>query len=287
LNPTQTTDLLPPITTYVDAVEGVLDRHAMVMQQLQYDVGRAIKSPVGCNLNSEQIVSEVLAAAHSAAEAEVNAQNSASAAAASELNAAQAVADAGTAASAAQASAATAITAEGNAIAANTASQAAASNAQSSATAAAASASDVQAVIANGGLIPSGAIMAFAMATAPSGWVECDGAAVSRDDYADLYAAIGDSYGAGDGSTTFNLPDLRGEFLRGWDNGRGVDAEREMGSAQGDEIKSHTHGYYRYGDTQLGGGGWGGSPNQTEQTTATGGSETRPRNVAVMYCIKA
>ena len=83
--------------------------------------------------------------------------------------------------------------------------------------------------------------MHFAGAAAPSGWLECDGSAVARADYADLFSAIGTVYGAGDGSTTFNLPDLRGEFLRGLDSGRGVDADRVLGSAQGEEYKSHTH----------------------------------------------
>ena len=89
--------------------------------------------------------------------------------------------------------------------------------------------------------VPAGMVMHFAGADAPSGWLACDGSAVARADYADLFSAIGTVHGAGDGSTTFNLPDLRGEFLRGLDSGRGVDADRALGSAQGEAYKSHTH----------------------------------------------
>lgn len=64
-------------------------------------------------------------------------------------------------------------------------------------------------------LIPTGCVQAFAGATTPQGWLLCDGSAVSRTDYADLYAVIGDTYGAGDGSTTFNLPDLVDKFVEG------------------------------------------------------------------------
>jgi len=63
--------------------------------------------------------------------------------------------------------------------------------------------------------IPSGAVMPFAMTAAPIGWLVCDGAAVSRTTYANLFAAISTQYGIGNNSTTFNLPDLRGYFVRG------------------------------------------------------------------------
>jgi len=62
---------------------------------------------------------------------------------------------------------------------------------------------------------PVGVVQAFAGSTVPDGWLLCDGSAVSRTDYADLYAAIGDTYGDGDGSTTFNLPDLADKFIQG------------------------------------------------------------------------
>ena len=92
------------------------------------------------------------------------------------------------------------------------------------------------------GMVPSGAVLYFAGRTAPAGWLKANGAAVSRTAYAALFAAIGTTYGAGDGRTTFNLPDLRGEFIRGWDDGRGVDAGRVFGSAQAHALQSHQHG---------------------------------------------
>ena len=92
------------------------------------------------------------------------------------------------------------------------------------------------------GMVPSGAVLYFAGRTAPAGWLKANGAAVSRTAYAALFAAIGTTYGAGDGRSTFNLPDLRGEFLRGWDDGRGVDTPRPIGSAQAHALQSHQHG---------------------------------------------
>lgn len=159
-----------------------------------------------------------------------------------------------------------------------------------------------------GYLVPSGAVMAFAMQTAPVGWIECRGQAISRTTYADLFSAIGTTFGAGDGSTSFNLPNLRGEFIRGWDNGRGVDTGRAFGSAQSGAIESHTHsvtdpGHSHSGAAQYPGSGpeqnQAGSPEDRTSfniesgisTTgitigSTGGAETRPRNIALMYCIK-
>lgn len=92
------------------------------------------------------------------------------------------------------------------------------------------------------GMVPSGTVLYFAGQTAPAGWLKANGAAVSRTAYAALFAAIGTTYGVGDGRNTFNLPDLRGEFIRGWDDGRGVDAPRPMGSAQVDAVRQHYHG---------------------------------------------
>ena len=89
--------------------------------------------------------------------------------------------------------------------------------------------------------IPPGVILMYGAPTAPTGWLECDGSAVSRTTYSSLFAIVGTTFGVGDGSTTFNLPDLRGEFIRGWDHGRGVDTGRELGTGQVDEIKSHDH----------------------------------------------
>ncbi len=80
-------------------------------------------------------------------------------------------------------------------------------------------------------VVPAGAITAYAGTTAPSGWLLCDGAAVSRTAYADLFAAIGTTYGAGDGSTTFNLPDLRGRVVAGKDDMGGTAAGRVTATA--------------------------------------------------------
>ena len=79
---------------------------------------------------------------------------------------------------------------------------------------------------------PVGSVYTFAGSTVPTGWLKCNGALLSRTTYAALFAVIGTTYGAGDGSTTFALPDLRGEFVRGVDDGRGVDAGRVLASFQ-------------------------------------------------------
>ncbi|QPB08629.1 tail protein [Burkholderia phage Mica] len=79
---------------------------------------------------------------------------------------------------------------------------------------------------------PAGMVMYFAGSAAPAGWLKANGAAISRTAYGALFARIGTTYGAGDGANTFNLPDLRGEFLRGFDDGRGIDPSRAFGSMQ-------------------------------------------------------
>lgn len=134
-----------------------------------------------------------------------------------------------------------------------------------------------------------GAVSFFARATAPTGYLKANGAAVSRTAYAQLFASIGTLFGAGDGASTFKLPDLRGEFLRGFDDGRGVDSGRVFGSVQADEFKSHKHGGIGGSGHTIGGGflvSWLGLNNGGQTTEATGGTETRPRNVALLACIK-
>ena len=101
----------------------------------------------------------------------------------------------------------------------------------------------VNAGVAVGASADPGAISWFARSSPPVGWVKANGAAVSRTAYSILFAAIGTSFGAGDGSTTFNLPDLRGEFVRGWDDARGIDVGRSFGSAQAAAVESHTHSF--------------------------------------------
>ncbi|WP_342632124.1 phage tail protein [Marinobacter alkaliphilus] len=137
-----------------------------------------------------------------------------------------------------------------------------------------------------------GSIAAFAMSSAPVGWVKANGAAVSRTAYADLYAAIGTTYGPGDGSSTFNLPDLRGEFIRGVDDGRGVDAGRSLGSYQTDQVgqinipstaNDNFELYHRTTATDLAKGDGGAN---LSDLVLNAGAETRPRNTALLFCIK-
>lgn len=136
---------------------------------------------------------------------------------------------------------------------------------------------------------PAGEVAPFTMQTAPSGWLVCNGAAVSRTTYARLFAAIGTRFGAGNGTTTFNVPNLLGEFVRGWDGGRGVDIGRGFGTFQADEIRQHAHnGVPFYSpDTDRGiGNASMFSLDDVGITGYTGGAETRPRNVALLYCIR-
>ena len=97
--------------------------------------------------------------------------------------------------------------------------------------------------------VPSGSVFCMAVATVPSGYLECNGAAVSRTTYAALFAVIGVQYGAGNGSSTFNIPDLRGEFIRGFDNGKGTDNNRQIASSQGASNASHNHSISASGTT--------------------------------------
>lgn len=175
----------------------------------------------------------------------------------------------------------------------------------------AASPTAAQAVI--GSQIPPGAVMHFYQSAAPSGWLKANGQAVSRVTYAALFAEIGTTGGAGDGSTTFNVPDLRGEFIRAWDDSRGVDTGRANGSAQTGQNASHTHtgtadsgGAHTHtiGTSNANGGavsvtqsgnpvannaittGSGGTHTHTLTIAASGGTEARPRNIALLACIK-
>lgn len=159
------------------------------------------------------------------------------------------------------------------------------------------------------GLGVTGSIIMMGGPVVPSGYLECKGGTVSRTTYANLYAVIGNTWGNGNGSTTFNLPDFRGEFPRGWDNGRGVDIGRAIGTPQDDEYKSHKHSI-KLGHEAGGVNDNQGYPNvdfsgpfidhdesqpdgsYTYNTGAgnplysSGGDETRPRNIAVMFCIR-
>jgi microcystin-dependent protein len=181
--------------------------------------------------------------------------------------------------------------------------------------------------------VPTGCVFCRAAASVPAGYLECNGAAVSRSTYSALFAVIGTTYGSGNGSSTFNLPDLRGEFVRGFDNGRGVDSGRSINNPQGSANQSHNHSYGNAGITVSGanhrhnargfslqpsvasvaitlGSGQSyqigyrtsdsGSTNQAILNSGnlsmsgtvgitinnTGGNESRPRNVAMMYIIR-
>lgn len=168
--------------------------------------------------------------------------------------------------------------------------------------------------VANLETVAPGAILPFARATAPEGWLKANGAAISRTTYSALFAAIGTAFGVGDGTTTFNVPDLRGVFIRGLDDGRGVDAGRTLSNTpQGDQNKSHSHtgtaasaGTHAHsiacrataGDGPAGVGSTSGASGDTYATASAGahthsvttvtegGSEARPRNIALLACIK-
>lgn len=149
-----------------------------------------------------------------------------------------------------------------------------------------------------GDSIPVGTVITWATGTAPSGYLECNGAAISRTTYATLFGIISDDYGPGDGSTTFNLPDYRGEFLRGWDHAAAHDPDAStrtnrgdgtagdyVGTKQADGLKAHLH---TGGATAQNAFNDSGAPYTvgSGNTGSTGGNETRPRNINVMYCIK-
>lgn len=139
---------------------------------------------------------------------------------------------------------------------------------------------------------PIGAIIMWGSTTIPTHYMECNGATLPRTHA--LFALYGTTWGIGDGVTTFNIPDFRGIFPRGWDHGRGVDAGRTLGSFQEDELESHTHGYTITRAFDAGGiippyiGGGQNSFNTatTGQIANTGGVETRPKNNALIFLIK-
>ena len=170
--------------------------------------------------------------------------------------------------------------------------------------------------------VPTGTILAHAANTPPTGFLECNGSNISRSTYATLFSTISTTFGVGDGSSTFALPDLRGQFIRGWANTGSTDASRVFGSTQTDQNKNHTH---TTDSTSLTGGirkisegfGAGGSATGVFTKTADGnntitgssstspvggvdfdgththtisssggGTEARPTNLALMYIIK-
>lgn len=161
---------------------------------------------------------------------------------------------------------------------------------------------------------PPGTVITLASQNIPTGYrlLKCNGAAYSRTAYAELFAAIGTFYGAGDGVNTFNVPDARGEFPRFADDGRGIDAGRVVGSKQSQQVLKHKH--HSFGENlvnsmwifgrstkngYLGSNGGldldnflyytsdgteydGDNPNPA----GTVGNENRPRNIALLACIR-
>lgn len=148
---------------------------------------------------------------------------------------------------------------------------------------------------------PIGGVIPFRGTTVPDGWLECNGQSTAG--YPELAAAVGP-----------NVPDLRGEFIRGWDNGRGLDSGRALGSSQSDAMEAHSHTttisvsisgsvsvpieqnnlYQGFGfERGHGPGGYysssfsGSGSGTGVSTTAGTGNENRPRNIALMYIIKA
>lgn len=158
--------------------------------------------------------------------------------------------------------------------------------------------------------LPTGSVSAFAGSSVPSGYLVCQGQAVSRTTYSSLFSVIGSTYGSGDGSTTFNLPDLRAEFIRGLDAGRGVDTARALGSSQGyataapqntnpDRVTGGAPAVLGSQPSAIGfaraalngaynniGDDNGVEGNMDVQNVVTGDAETRPRNIAMNYIIK-
>jgi len=151
--------------------------------------------------------------------------------------------------------------------------------------------------------VPPGTILPFGGTTAPDGYLLCDGSSVSQADYADLFAAIGTAWGTVDDGTHFNLPDLRGRFLRGHDGGLGRDpdaADRSacnaggaegdnVGSVQTDEFKSHNHVLSSIGMGNPVNDGSGTNTVRTDtsgNTGNSGGKETRPINAGVKFIVK-
>jgi len=166
--------------------------------------------------------------------------------------------------------------------------------------------------LAAGAATITGTVLAYASSIVPAGWLECNGAELSRTTYANLFAVVGETYGAGDASTTFNLPDLRGGFIRGFDNGAGIDADRVFGSSQDDALQNITGSLnisnassaglgpsssssgafslssvgsgYTFGNS---GGGYAiTQPTFDASRVARTATETRPVNTSMMYIIK-
>jgi microcystin-dependent protein len=152
-------------------------------------------------------------------------------------------------------------------------------------------------------LQPIGSIVMYGGTSAPTGWKMCDGSAISRSTYDALFAVVGENFGQGNGTTTFNLPDLRGQFVRGVDNGAGTDPDAgsrtamatggntgdAVGSVQDEEFKEHNHDVNGEGglnSTLVAATSNNSTTPSTITTENAGGSETRPTNAALNFIIR-
>lgn len=174
--------------------------------------------------------------------------------------------------------------------------------------------------------VPVGTIITVPTNSVPNGYIKCNGATLNASTYPELFQVLGRLYGGSASNNTFKVPDLRGEFIRGWDDGKGVDSGRMIGTTQSHSMQSHNHylptgaglTWNRPNDRYaLPDNIWAASNINTGSTNGmTGGNttypnpnfdnplypefqdhsivgsigtfshETRPRNVAMMYCIK-
>lgn len=151
--------------------------------------------------------------------------------------------------------------------------------------------------------IPSGMIAPFGMSSAPTGWLACDGSAVSRTTYSALFSAISTTWGTGDGSTTFNIPDLRNAFLRGVGTSTIFTQNNTttLAQTQNDSLQNHAHvsnlnhsvwgsaGGSAYMALAAGASSGPRSITSYNSTASVGGrqdNETRPVNRGVQYMIK-
>lgn len=166
---------------------------------------------------------------------------------------------------------------------------------------------ELQALLLTASALPVGGILPFPRGVVPAGYLEMDGSVQKIATFPDLAAYLAGAFNKGDEPAGyFRLPDGRGEFLRGWDHGRGVDAGRAVGSEQQSSLGAHVHGLVLHRSSAAAGtpmpnvntgnnsvpfNANGGSSNYTTintgRTESTGEAETRPRNLAVMWCVKA
>ena len=132
-----------------------------------------------------------------------------------------------------------------------------------------------------GSALPVGVPVPWPSVTPPTGWLKCNGAAFSAEEYPELAKVY----------PTNKLPDLRGEFIRGWDDGRGIDSGRTLLSAQDGSIEAHGHDYNGTIYTSSG-PSWANTTDAGHRaysgfTSSYGGSETRPRNIAFNFIVRA